>query len=318
MNYSNTAAASSSPLEGGLLIDKPQGITSHDVVARVRRLLRIKRVGHTGTLDPMATGLLVLLLGRATRFSQFLLPCDKEYVAGVQLGIATDTYDATGTPGPGNFGATRAPEDVTIAEVESALDRFRGEIEQTPPMFSAKKRAGIPLYRLARKGVEVERPAVRVTIRELELQRIEHVSVAPLLRVRVRCSSGTYIRSLAHDLGLALGCGAHLASLRRTSAGGFNVSAACSLDEFESLAGAHDVASCLVPFRELLGGMPAIVIAGDQLHRVMHGASIKSAAVSLREGELCQILDGGGRLLAIAFRGEEKRELMPRVVMTDT
>lgn len=311
-------ANSTAPLslvEGGLLIDKPAGLTSHDVVARVRRALMIRRVGHTGTLDPMATGLLVVLLGRATRLSQFLTGCDKEYLADVQLGVATDTYDSHGKP---TSPLSRSSETLPIAEIESALEQFRGVIDQVPPMYSAKKREGVPLYRLARKGVEVERPAARVTVHELEPQQVETRPAGQLLKLRVRCSSGTYIRSLAHELGMKLGCGGHLVSLRRTAVGNFHVSAASTLDAFESHSSALGERTYFVPSHKLLSDLPSIAVDEEQRRNVLHGRAIRTGEVLPREGEPCQLLDSSGALIAIAYRGEAQGELMPRIVLTDT
>ncbi|HZB46412.1 MAG TPA: tRNA pseudouridine(55) synthase TruB, partial [Pyrinomonadaceae bacterium] len=200
-------------MDGLLIIDKPAGWTSHDVVARARRLLREKRVGHTGTLDPFATGVLVLLLGRATRLAQFLSGAEKEYEATVRLGFATDTGDLTG----GRRGAaTEFAEAWGRERIEPALSSLRGEIEQVPPMYSAKKIGGRKLYELARRGEEVAREAVRVTIRELELgdgnagaARLNEDGTQDL-PVRVVCSAGTYVRTLAESIGESLGVGAHL------------------------------------------------------------------------------------------------------------
>ncbi|HLL99919.1 MAG TPA: tRNA pseudouridine(55) synthase TruB, partial [Pyrinomonadaceae bacterium] len=233
-------------MDGILIIDKPAGITSHDVVARCRRILKTKRVGHTGTLDPFATGVVVILVGRATRLAQFLDKDRKEYEAVVRLGFETETGDGTGELRITNYEL----REVSDEEFENVLKDFRGEIEQTPPMYSAKKVAGKKLYELARKGVEIERKAVKITIYELELMKSGQrsaVSGQPEnqdrnLRpeseisnfkfqtedrtIRVSCSAGTYIRTLAEDIGRRLETGAHLAELRRTRAGKFDLSQA--------------------------------------------------------------------------------------------
>ncbi|MFW5942793.1 MAG: tRNA pseudouridine(55) synthase TruB, partial [Chloroflexota bacterium] len=199
-------------MEGLLNVDKPLHLTSHDVVARVRRLCDTRRVGHAGTLDPLASGVLVLAVGRATRLLEYVVGQPKEYQARVRLGQETNTYD-----GEGEITAQR-PVPVTRADVEQALQQFRGDIAQIPPMYSALKKGGKRLYELARQGKEVEREARRVTIYDLEILTWDR----PVLTVRVRCSTGTYIRSLAHDLGQALGTGAYLSGLRRTAIGAFS------------------------------------------------------------------------------------------------
>src|SRR3989440_2364366 len=227
-------------VDGLLIIDKPEGLTSHDVVARVRRILNVKRVGHTGTLDPFATGVLVVLTGRATRLAQFLSGAEKEYEARVRFGYATDTGDSTGEPkGKVQSSKFKVQSPESEHEIEAALCNLRGEIEQVPPMYSAKKVQGKKLYEMARRGVEVERKAVRVTIHELEavphdgemLSRNDDGTYD--LSIRVVCSAGTYIRTLAETIGDRLGTPAHLASLRRTRAGNFCVEDAISLDELK-------------------------------------------------------------------------------------
>src|SRR4029078_13555084 len=191
-------------MDGLLIIDKPEGLTSHDVVARVRRILKTKRVGHTGTLDPFATGVLVLLIGKATRLAQFLDKDEKEYEAVIQFGFETDTGDKNGTPRAEN----PVPLSIDVAELKKILPLFVGEIEQVPPMYSAKKQGGKKLYELARQGKEVERKPVKVTIKELELLADNTRTVQSALRIRVVCSAGTYIRTFAEDIGRRIGLGA--------------------------------------------------------------------------------------------------------------
>jgi len=198
-------------INGVLAIDKPSGWSSHDVVQQVRRLSGIRRVGHAGTLDPLATGLLILCLGKATRLLEYVTELPKRYEATIRLGQSTNTYDAEGTV------TEEKTLDFTRPQFDAALNRFRGPIQQLPPMFSAIKQNGQPLYKLARQGIEVERKTRQVTIYELTVQEY----ALPLVRLRVSCSAGTYIRSLAHDLGQQLGCGGHLIALRRTAIGDF-------------------------------------------------------------------------------------------------
>jgi tRNA pseudouridine55 synthase len=213
-------------LEGVLLIDKPSGMTSHDVVDRVRRALRMKRIGHAGTLDPMATGLLIILVGKATRLSQFLMSLDKEYEGTIKLGETTDTQDADG-----DVQATRPVPALTEGQLLEAMQTFIGDQYQIPPMFSAKKLAGVPLYKLARKGVEVEREPRFIRISTFELRRF----ALPEFDIRLRCSKGTYVRTIAHDLGEKIGCGAHLSALRRTATDRFNISQAVPLALLETM-----------------------------------------------------------------------------------
>jgi tRNA pseudouridine55 synthase len=218
-------------VDGLLIIDKPAGITSHDVVARVRRVLKTKRVGHTGTLDPFATGVMVILVGKATRLAQFLDKDEKEYEAVVQFGSETDTGDKTGVR-TAECGLRNEEVADRLAEIEweTILSNFRGEIKQTPPMYSAKKVEGKKLYELARQGIEIERKEVLVTIHKLEIVDSEFRIPTSALRIRVACSAGAYIRTLAEDIGREVGLGAHLTELRRTRAGRFTIDQAITLD----------------------------------------------------------------------------------------
>ena len=212
-------------MDGALIIDKPAGFTSHDVVAQVRHILHERRVGHTGTLDPFATGVLVIVVGRATRLAQFLSGVDKEYEAVIRLGYATDTGDLTGKP---LEPVVSSSHEWSKEQIEAALESLRGEIEQVPPMYSAKKQGGQKLYELARRGEEVERKPVQVCIHAFETIAGNELPKDNLdgtfdLKVRVACSAGTYVRTLAEDFGKRLNVGAHLAELRRTRVGDFNI-----------------------------------------------------------------------------------------------
>lgn len=213
-------------LEGVLLVDKPTEHTSHDVVARLRRKLNMKRIGHAGTLDPMATGLLIMLIGKATRISQYLISLDKEYEGTITLGQTTDSQDADG-----EVMETRPVPPLTEADVRAAMATFLGDQYQTPPMYSAIKIDGVPLYKSARKGEEVEREPRFIRVMSFDLTRF----ALPQLDFRLRSSKGTYVRTIAHDLGQKLGCGAHLSALRRTATDRFNVSQALTLDAIEAL-----------------------------------------------------------------------------------
>ncbi|MFZ0546868.1 MAG: tRNA pseudouridine(55) synthase TruB [Candidatus Promineifilaceae bacterium] len=246
---------------GGILnMDKPAGMTSHDVVSAVRRLTLIRRVGHTGTLDPLATGVLLLCIGRATRLSEYLIGQDKRYEAVVRLGQETNTYDAEGEI------AAEKPVTADRETIEKALSHFRGPISQVPPMFSALKKDGQPLYELARKGLEVERPSREVTIYHLDLLDW----TPPDLRLDVTCSSGTYIRSLAHDLGQRLGCGGHITALRRTAVGHFSVEEAISL---ESLT-AENWLEHLQPADTAVAHLPAITFSTEETAALQQGQRV--------------------------------------------
>nr|WP_249115850.1 tRNA pseudouridine(55) synthase TruB [Azoarcus sp. L1K30] len=249
-----------------MLLDKPQGLSSNAALQTARRLLNAVKAGHTGTLDPMASGLLPLTFGEATKFSQMLLDADKTYEAGVRLGVSTDTGDAEG-----QVVATHAV-DVTEARLRTVLDGFVGEIEQVPPMYSALKRDGKPLYEYARAGIEVERKARRVTISSLELVSFDGGSFI----IRVDCSKGTYIRSLAMDIGAALGCGAHLCALRRTRIGAFGIADAVALALLEQTdADARD--ALLAPADALVGAFPRIDLDAQQASFMLQGRPLSLA-----------------------------------------
>jgi tRNA pseudouridine55 synthase len=214
-------------LEGVLLVDKPAEHTSHDVIARLRGKLRMKKIGHAGTLDPMATGLLIVLVGRATRVSQFIISLDKEYEGTIELGRTTDSQDAEG-----ETMETRPVPPLTEQQVQAAMNGFLGDQYQTPPMYSAIKIGGVPLYKKARRGEEVEREPRFIRVMSWDLTRL----ALPHADFRLRCTKGTYVRTLAHDLGAKLGCGAHLSALRRTATDRFNVAQALTMEQIEALS----------------------------------------------------------------------------------
>jgi tRNA pseudouridine55 synthase len=232
--------APTNELCGVLLVDKPTDHTSHDVVARLRGKLKTRKIGHAGTLDPMATGLLIILVGKATRISQYLISLDKEYTGTIELGKITDSQDAEG-----QVMETRPVPNYTQAEVEKAIQSFLGDQYQMPPMFSAIKIDGVPLYKKARKGEEVVREPRFIRVSAYELTRF----ALPHLDFRLRCSKGTYVRTLAHDLGHKLGCGAHLSALRRTATDRFNISQALTLDEIQNLS-LPEIEKRLIPIHE--------------------------------------------------------------------
>jgi tRNA pseudouridine55 synthase len=224
-------------LDGILLVDKPRDHTSHDVVARLRGILRMRQIGHAGTLDPMATGLLVILLGKATRLSQYLISVDKEYEGSIELGKVTNSQDADG-----EVMETRPVPPLTEDQVRAAMQGFLGDQYQTPPMFSAIKVDGVPLYKRARQGKEVEREPRFIRVMAWDLTGF----APPRIDFRLRCTKGTYVRTLAHDLGQKLGCGGHLAALRRTKSGTLSVADALTLEQIEKLT-LPEVAQRLVP-----------------------------------------------------------------------
>ena len=259
--------------DGVLVIDKPSGPTSHDVVASVRRALDVKKVGHTGTLDPMATGVLPLVLGRATRLAQFLSPAMKTYHATVRLGVATDTYDATGTaldePMPIDDRSPGPATDVAAPRrVAAVLDRFRGMFQQVPPPVSAKRVGGKRAYALIRRGGRVALTPVSVHV-----ERLETLSLTDdRLELRVTCSAGFYVRSLAHDIGRALGCGAHLDTLRRERSGDFDLDGAVDLDTVEREG--RSAAARLIPLTALLPGLPGVLLTARGVDCATHGRPI--------------------------------------------
>ncbi|UCH87839.1 MAG: tRNA pseudouridine(55) synthase TruB [Dehalococcoidia bacterium] len=281
-------------MSGIFNIDKPAGRTSFQVVSLVRRLSGVRRVGHAGTLDPSATGVLVVCLGQATRLIEYMMETTKVYRAEVRLGITTDTLDATGTP------LSQAdPSNVDRRQVEEALTAFVGEIDQVPPMFSALKHDGEPLYRYARAQRQVERQARRVTIHRLHLLAFR----PPLATIEVECGKGTYIRALAHDLGQQLGCGAHLAALARLKVGPFTLDDACSLPQLEAAFQEDRWQSLLHPADAALPSWPAVTLSEPQETAVRFGQCLAAdslePAQAVENDQLCRAYSPRGQLIAI-------------------
>jgi len=308
--------------DGLIVIDKPEGPTSHDVVARLRRALGERRIGHTGTLDPLATGVLPLLVGRATRLAQFLSTDQKRYLATIRLGLSTTTCDREGDP----IGEPVDPSGLTREDIEAALGRFRGTFSQTPPIYSAKKVGGMSAHRLARRGAAATLAPVPVTVHELTLVELSGADV----RLDLNCSAGFYVRSLAHDLGAALGCGAHLRSLRRTAAGSLTLDEALPLADVE--ARPELARERLRPMSALLTGWPSVRVTPQGADKVRHGGVLGPAdcatwdASSLGSApaqELAvgvRVVDGDGQLLALGAwvwpgGGVGAPLLHPRVVL---
>lgn len=294
-------------MDGLLIIDKPAGITSHDVVGRVRRVLKTKRVGHTGTLDPFATGVMVIVVGKATRLAQFLDKDEKEYEAVARFGFETDTGDNTGVK---KVEGAMSDDEIKVAlravGWEPVLDKFRGTIMQTPPMYSAKKVEGKKLYELAREGVEIERKAVEVTIRRLEIIdskiRDPHSEV-----LRVACSAGTYIRTLAEDIGREVGLGAHLTELRRTRAGKFTIDQTISLESVTE--------KDLRPIIEAVEHLPVFELREDRVAKTMNGMSTRDLSGKFAGGEQIRMMSPAGELIAIGVFDEAEKVVQPKAVL---
>lgn len=271
--------------DGALLLDKALGVSSNRALQDAKRLFGAKKAGHAGTLDPLATGLLLVLFGEATKFAGPLLDADKEYVATLRLGERTSTGDAEGEV------VQKRPADGAQAALPGVLARFRGEIDQVPPMHSALKKDGQPLYRLARRGEEVERSPRRVRISRLELEGM----IGAELKLRVVCSKGTYIRVLAEDIGEALGCGAHLSGLRRTASGRFRIEQASSLDELGRMT-REELRARLLPLSALLDGLPRAELGAEEETRLRQGQALKISG--LREG-LCAVVRADGAVIGL-------------------
>lgn len=278
-------------LDGILNLNKDAGFTSHDVVARVRRILRTRKVGHTGTLDPMATGVLPICVGRATKASQYITDGDKCYLAGVQFGLSTDTQDSTGQV------LERSEAPVSEAAFRAALPAFLGEIDQIPPMYSAIKQGGAKLYQLARKGISVERPPRRVTIHQIEV--VEFCPTRRHATLRVTCSKGTYIRTLCHDLGQALACGAVMDSLCRERSGRFTLQRAVTLAQLEEAAQAGRAAELLLSLCEAFSDLPEIALDERQAVLVRNGVTLALSRLPFHPGDgvLCRVCREGELLL---------------------
>lgn len=294
------------PLRGILNVDKPPGMTSHDVVDAVRRVAGQRKVGHAGTLDPMATGVLLVCLGQATRVSEYLMAGRKRYRATIILGTTTDTYDADGDE-VSRGGRT----DFTQQEIQGALAGFEGRIEQVPPMYSAIKQGGQPLHKLARQGKTVERAP-----RPVEIDEIEFVDwTSPSLILEVVCSPGTYIRSLAHDLGQQLGSGAHLAALVRLGSGRFDLEEAVSLDRLEEAFQNGQEGEYLLPLDEALLDWPAIIVSGDEALRIRQGQDVSDKPLAPEgAGTLCRAYGPDGDFLAILSHNAATGRWRPKKV----
>ncbi len=295
-------------MDGFLVVDKPPFLTSHDVVDRVRRIFKQKKVGHTGTLDPMATGVLVLCLGKGTRLGRFLQLEPKTYQAEITFGVETDTLDATGRV------VQKRRANLREEQVREALKVFLGRVKQVPPMTSAIKRNGVPLYVLARKGLEVEREPREVNFYRLEMVKFE-LAPEPKATVLVESSKGAYIRVLASDLGKALGCGAHLSGLRRLRCGDFSLEQAYTLKDLKKLREEEKLSQALIGLAEGLKHFPEVVLKSALAYRVKRGQSPNLAMISrkpfnLKNGTPVRLVEPSGNLLAVAYwQGESVYDL---------
>jgi tRNA pseudouridine55 synthase len=293
---------------GFVVVDKPAGQTSHDVVDAARRWFGTRRVGHLGTLDPQATGVLPLAIRAATKLIPFLEGAGKGYDGTIVLGVETDTLDREGAVLRQFSG--ELPDEETVA---AALAKFSGDVQQIPPMYSAVKKDGVPLHRLARRGEEVEREPKWITIDGLELLRYE----PPELDVRVACSSGTYVRVLAADLGASLGCGAHLGGLRRTLSEPFSLDSARTVEDFEAAVEAGKLESMLIPLAEALG-FPIHRVGGEQLIRLRNGGDLPAGELHrLRPGARVSVLDDEGDFVAVAEIRADRRLWPLRVLPSE-
>jgi tRNA pseudouridine55 synthase len=298
---SSKAKRKAQQISGIFNVDKPDGLTSHDVVAAIRRASGERRVGHAGTLDPMATGVLLICIGKGTRMAEYLMGHDKRYRAAIQLGVETDTYDASG-----EVVAERESDDIRVETIQEIIaTHFVGEIQQVPPMYSALKRDGVPLYKLARNGIKVERKARQVWIYDFDILDYEH----PMLVVDVHCSKGTYIRSLAHDLGQALDVGAHLARLRRMASGDFGIEDAVELPALLEALERDNWQPYLFPPDRALMDHPAIVLDDDLVERVRHGQLIPAERPeALESGSLGRAYTETGDFIAVLrYKSDQER-----------
>ncbi len=306
-------------MDGLLLVHKPKNITSHDVVSRVRKILKIKKAGHFGTLDPLATGLILIAVGKATRFFRFFLHMEKLYEGKIRLGWSTDTYDSYGHPSSEE--SRDYPERKTVVE---CMREFEGEIDQISPPFSAKKHKGKPLYELARQRKDLELKTSRVTVYFFRLKEYD----PPIIDFVSKCSSGTYIRSLAHELGQRLGCGAHLFQLTRTKIGDFSLEDSCTLDEIESLVCHGKTKKMILPLESLLPELPSVVIddaagvlvrngnefTADSILRTLPGKTSRTST-GRTEKNIFKIYNTHGKLLALASPNAQSHSFHPFMVI---
>jgi len=259
------------PVNGMLLLDKPSGCSSNQALQAAKRLLNARKAGHTGSLDPIATGLLPICFGETTKISSLFLHADKTYQVGIRLGITTETGDCEGTP------LERKPVDVTVEKIEKVLEHYRGSFEQIPPMYSALKRNGQPLYKLARQGIVVEREPRPVTVYALSLDNLQQ----DFLQLTVSCSRGFYVRTLAEDIGRDLGCGGHVETLRRSKVGDFSIDRAVTMEQLEAIISPSDRAKLLLPTDQGLSHLPEVRLPENLARYLQLGQSVRSTSQAL-------------------------------------
>lgn len=293
------------PPAGLLNINKPAGLTSHDVVQRVRRILGIKKVGHSGTLDPLATGVLLVAVGQATRLIEYLSPGEKQYRATFVLGVETDTFDRDG-----EIVATYNPAAITQTELQQTISQFIGDIQQVPPVFSALKKNGVPMYRLARQGKTVEATPRTVHIASIDLLAFE----PPLATIDVTCGAGTYIRSLVHDIGRQLGVGAHLTELIRTANGRWQLDTAITLEMLAEAANANRLETVLQPLEAIVAHLPTVRLSPEQIRAVVTGRRV--AIPEFLPVPVAAAVDDSGKLVAILAPTEDKQWRPKKVFQT--
>lgn len=286
-------------MDGIINVNKPTGMTSHDVVYRLRKILGIKKIGHTGTLDPDASGVLPMCVGKGTKLAEHLTASDKCYKAELTLGAITDTQDASGEI------LEKFEVKVSRERLEEVLREFVGEIEQIPPMYSAIKIGGKKLYELAREGKTVERKARKITIHSAELEEFDEKSGKA--RISVECSKGTYIRTLCNDIGVRLGCGGYMSALERTRSGRFSIDNSFTLEEIEKMAADGDF-GFMIPVEEALSDYERVVLGKRDTYRICNG--LRFSVGSLKDNKIYRAFDEGGRFLALIKKGENKTEVV--------
>jgi len=300
-------------LDGILVVDKPAGISSAKVVARVKSILKARKAGHAGTLDPFATGVMVCCIHRATKLSRFFLHSRKTYEAVLRLGRETDTQDLTGT-----VTAETDPGMIEEKDLAAVFDRFKGRQMQSPPAYSALKHQGVPLYKLARRGTAVQKPDREIHISELAIEEI----ALPDIRFRVTCSAGTYVRTLASDIGRALGCGGHLAALRRTASGRFTLAEAVPLDRVAEMAESDGIRDRMIPMAEALTGMAAHAADNPLTRKIMYGNTItvRDLPPAKTEDGYVKVLDRDGNLIAVLYHetGRERYDYCGNFALNPT
>lgn len=292
-------------LNGIIVIDKSENVTSAEVVARVKKLLKTKKVGHTGTLDPFASGVLICCINRATRLANFFLHGNKRYEAVLHLGIETDTQDVTGSITSVYDLGTAKTETYTKRNIRKVFKKFKGSIEQLPPVYSALKHHGVPLYKLARKGKPIQKPARTVFISALEIKDIK----LPYIRFDVSCSAGTYIRTLGADIGKTIGCGGHLKNLRRIESSGFTISEATHFSKLEKLALSENLSDKVICMSDALRGMTEKVADKTLTNKILHGQTIFDHDIILKtvnnQDKLVKVVNANNNLLAVLSRKKE-------------